>query len=469
MSVQSSHNKKQTTSTSQPKKSKTNKIVQLFRPKDFKEEHEFLPAALEIQHTPPSPLGRVIIWVIILFFILAFTWAWFGKIDIVATATGQIVPSGKSKVIQALESAHITDILVKNGDKVTKGDVLLRLDATSRQAEVTQLKQQFKQQQADLTRTQYILQYIEQPLKAYIDPPKELNLSHQLLLQQEVNQYRQQLAQLKALKNTHKADLRSAKAAQVKLKTIMPITEKRYQSSQKLFKKQMISEDQLLQTKQSFIEQTQGLKIETLRIQSIQSQIAQVKSQQDSLKSQTKQTLMQRLLDLERQKNSIEQELIKSKQRLKQYTIKSPIDGTVQQLVINTVGGVVTSAQELMVVVPQNQQLEVEALLLNKDIGFVYEQQNAEVKIDTFNFTKYGVIDAKIIHISRDAVENPDLGLVYAMHLTIEKNNVYVKNKPVQLSPGMQVTVEVKTGKRRVIEYLLTPLLRYQNESIRER
>jgi len=224
-----------------------------------------------------------------------------------------------------------------------------------------------------------------------------------------------------------------------------------------------------IKTKLFLKEQTQDLEIEGLRIQSIQAQVSQVKSQQASLKSQTKQTLMQRLLETQRQKESTQQELIKAKQRLKQYVIKSQIDGTVQQLAINTVGGVVTPAQELMVIVPKDQQLEVEAMLLNKDIGFVHEGQTVEVKIDTFNFTKYGVIDAKITNISRDAVENKDLGLVYAMRLAIEKNNVYVDNQQVQLSPGMQVTAEIKTGTRRIIEYLLTPLLRYQNESIRER
>lgn len=233
------------------------------------------------------------------------------------------------------------------------------------------------------------------------------------------------------------------------------------------------SEDQFLQIKQNFIEQTQDLKIESLRIESIHAQLKQMQSQQATLRSHTKQTLMQRLLDTQRQKDLAEQDYIKAQQRLKQYVIQSPINGTVQQLAMNTVGGVVTSAQELMVIVPKNQKLEVEAMLLNKDIGFVHEGREsalkAEVKIDTFNFTKYGVIDAKISNISRDAVENKDLGLVYAMRLKIEKNNVYVDNKLVDLSPGMQVTAEIKTGQRRIIEYLLTPLLRYQNESIRER
>ncbi|MCF6345770.1 MAG: hypothetical protein L3J00_04780 [Thiomicrorhabdus sp.] len=190
------------------------------------------------------------------------------------------------------------------------------------------------------------------------------------------------------------------------------------ESSQKLFNRSLLSEDQYLQVKQAFIEQTQDLKIEGLRAQSIRAQLKQIKSQQATLQSHTKQTLMQRIIDAQHQKEAAEQDHIKAQQRLKQYTLQSPIDGTVQQLAIHTIGG---------------------------------------------------VMDSTIMSISRDAVENPDLGLVYAMRVQIEKNNIYVKNKLVQLSPGMQVTVEVKTGKRRIIEYLLTPLLRYQNESIRER
>ncbi|WP_158660977.1 HlyD family type I secretion periplasmic adaptor subunit [Thiomicrorhabdus sp. Milos-T2] len=256
---------------------------------------------------------------------------------------------------------------------------------------------------------------------------------------------------------------------QTKLSFVLPITQKRLNSSEKLYKRSLISEDQLLQVKQAQIEQTQDLNIEKLRIDSIKAQLRQVQSQQASLQSQTKQALLQQLVDANKQIENLQQEQIKAQQRLALYEIKAPIDGTVQQLATHTIGGVVTPAQELMVIMPKNQQLEVEAMLLNKDIGFVHEGQAVEVKIDTFNFTKYGVIHAKINNISSDAVQNEDLGLVYAMRLNIEKNQVYVDNQQVKLSPGMQITAEVKTGTRRIIEYLLTPLLRYQNESIRER
>ena len=448
--------------------SKSNKVIQLFRPKDFNESHEFLPAALEIQRTPPSPLGRIIIFVIILFFILAFIWAWFGKIDIVATATGQIVPAGKSKVIQSFETASVEQILVKDGDRVKQGDLLIKLDTTSTQAEVTRIDKQLTQLKNDQVRIQSVLNNIKVNGNS-ISIPIDLDLSNQLLLRQEVMRYRQQQEELEAIKSSYKAEMASAKAAQLKLKKILPITTKRLDSSKKLYKRALISEDQLLQAKQSYIEQTQDLNIETLRIESFNAQLKQVESQKSSLQSQTKQSLFEQLVETNKQIETLEQERIKAEKRLARYQIKAPIDGTIQQLATNTVGGVVTPAQELMVIVPKGQKLEVEAMLLNKDIGFVHENQSVEVKIDTFNFTKHGVIHAKVNNISKDAVQNEDLGLVFAMRLNIEKNDVYIDNQQVELSPGMQVTAEVKTGQRRIIEYLLTPLLRYQNESIRER
>jgi len=141
----------------------------------------------------------------------------------------------------------------------------------------------------------------------------------------------------------------------------------------------------------------------------------------------------------------------------------------VQQLAIHTVGGVVTPAQELMKVVPEQAVVEVEALVQNKDIGFIHEGQIAEVKVDTFNFTKYGIIDAEVTSISQDAIADENLGWVFHMRVKLSKDHVDVENKSVRLSPGMSVTAEIKTGKRRLIEFFLSPLLRYKQESIRER
>ncbi|MBU6952826.1 HlyD family type I secretion periplasmic adaptor subunit [Hahella sp. HN01] len=165
----------------------------------------------------------------------------------------------------------------------------------------------------------------------------------------------------------------------------------------------------------------------------------------------------------------LQEERIKAEQRSRQTRLTAPIDGTVQQLAVHTVGGVVTPAQELMLVVPEHSEMEVEALVLNKDIGFVQEGQSAEVKVDTFNFTKYGIIDAELVDLSDDAIQDENLGLVYKARLKLKQDGLTVENQYVRLSPGMSVTSEIKTGQRRLIEYFLSPLLRYKQESLGER
>ena len=160
---------------------------------------------------------------------------------------------------------------------------------------------------------------------------------------------------------------------------------------------------------------------------------------------------------------------MKTTQRTTLQRLVAPIDGIVTQLSVHTVGGVVRPAQELMKIVPQEDNLEVEAWIQNKDIGFVQEEQKAEIKVDAFPFTKYGTLDATIVDISNDAVSDENKGLVYASRVILERTKILVGDKLVNLTPGMSVTVEVKTGKRRLIEYFLSPIMQHTDESIRER
>jgi hemolysin D len=175
------------------------------------------------------------------------------------------------------------------------------------------------------------------------------------------------------------------------------------------------------------------------------------------------------LTELQRQLSSIQEELVKATDLNAKQILYAPVSGQVQELAISTIGGVVMEAQQLMLIVPDEQQLEVEVFLENKDIGFVQEGMAAEIKIHTFPFTKYGLIDGEITTISDDATMDEQRGLIYGMHLLMKQNTIEVKGKDVRLMPGMAVTAEVKTGKRRIIEFFLAPLLRYKDESIRER
>lgn len=189
----------------------------------------------------------------------------------------------------------------------------------------------------------------------------------------------------------------------------------------------------------------------------------------DAMEGELRKDNLMELARLEGQRAVLKQELRKAQQRQRQLHIVSPVTGTVQELAVHTLGGVVSPAQELMKIVPENAAMEVEALLQNRDIGFVHEGQAVEVKVDTFNFTKYGVIDARLVGIGNDSVEDPQLGWVFKLRLQLEKDGIRIDSKRVKLSPGMAVTAEVTTGKRRLIEFFLSPLLRYKQESVRER
>jgi hemolysin D len=158
------------------------------------------------------------------------------------------------------------------------------------------------------------------------------------------------------------------------------------------------------------------------------------------------------LADAEKRASGMEQELVKAEQRLGQQRLTAPVDGVVQQLAVHTVGGIVTPAQPLMVVVPHENRLEIEAMVLNKDIGFVAAGQTAEIKIETFAFTRYGLIDGRVVTVSSDAIQNEKLGLVYATRIAMDRTTMKVEDKSVNLSPGMAATVEIKTGTRRLIE-----------------
>ena len=189
-------------------------------------------------------------------------------------------------------------------------------------------------------------------------------------------------------------------------------------------------------------------------------------------------------------RRSLSEELAKAEQQIGLQRLTAPVDGTVQQLAVHTVGGVVTPAQALLVVVPSDSQFEIEAMVSNRDIGFVRSGQEAEIKVDTFNFTRYGLLHGQVLSISQDAVirdrqqdraSNRGLGtqndtsgpkgqeLNYSARISLDRSKMQTDDQMVKLSPGMAVTVEIKTGSRMILSYLLSPLLRYRQETMRER
>ena len=173
--------------------------------------------------------------------------------------------------------------------------------------------------------------------------------------------------------------------------------------------------------------------------------------------------------EAQRKAGALEEEFLKAEQRHGLQILTAPLDGVVQQLAIHTIGGVVTPAQILMVIVPDNAALEVEATVQNRDIGFIHPGQEVEVKVETFLFTKYGTIPGKVISVSRDAVQDEKRGLIYPIRVALGRSSINVEGRQVELGAGMALTAEVKTDRRRIIDYLLSPIARYRQETMRER
>lgn len=436
-------------------------------------EAQFLPAALSLQETPVSPAPRVAMWLIIAFALLALLWSIFGQIDVVATAQGKIVPNDRTKTIQPFETASVRAIRVTDGQAVKAGDVLVELDPTSSRADLDRVRSELAAARLQVARSKAVLAALDGAGKASLARPDGVDdgayQEAQSLLAGQLAEYAAKQSRIDAEIAQRVAELRSTQELVTKLENTLPITRQRAQNYKNLVDKNFVSKHGYLDREQARIEQEADLANQKSRLQEIDAGIRQARSQRAELSAETRRIHLDSVNEGQQKVAALEQEQLKADARNRLTTLTSPVDGTVQQLAIHTVGGVVTPAQALMVVVPHDANMEVEAFLENKDIGFVHPKQDAEIKVETFQYTKYGTIHAEVASVSRDAISDEKLGLIYAARLRMTRSDIQVDGVPVTLSPGMAVSVEIKTGKRRVIEYFLAPLMRGASESLRER
>jgi hemolysin D len=436
-------------------------------------EAAFLPAALELQETPVSPAPRIVAWLLMAFALIALVWAIFGHIDVVATAQGKIVPNAGSKLIQPIETATVKAIHVIDGQAVKAGQVLVELDATVARADSTRSANDLATAQLQAARSRALLAALASGRAPRIESPSgvggERVAQEQRILDGQYGEYMARAARIDAEIAKREAERRSTEEIVRKLEQTVPIARQRAEDFKGLVDKNFISKHGYLEKEQVRIEQEADLQTQKSRLRELAHAIDEARGQRAALTAETRRTALDSLNEAEQKGTAHGQELLKSDTRGKLMTLTAPVDGTVQQLAIRTVGGVVTPAQALMVIVPRDDALEVEAMLENKDIGFVNAGQEAEVKIETFPFTKYGTIPAKLTHVSHDAISDEKRGLIYSTRAKLQRATIQVEDKTVHLTAGMAVSVEIKTGQRRVIEYFLSPLLQRGSESLRER
>ena len=429
---------------------------------------QFLPAALEVQHSPPHPLARWLGIGIILFFSLAIAWGVFGKVDVVAMAEGKIIPSARIKEIQPLEKGIVKEILVREGQSVKAGDALIVLDGTSSSAARDRLANELQAMQDMLLLEQSFLARLENTAEVTRSAMPELQ---EKLLEQQWQQYNARLAALRSQREHRIAEKQANSETIIKWQNTLPMISQRVNGLKQLAGKKLVAENQYLELEEIRITQQQDLAAARARDAQLVAAIAECEQQIAALTAQTHAETLARIADAGRQRNSLHQQLKQAKDLDDRQVLYAPVSGQVQDLTMHTVGGVVLEAQLLMRIVPDDSPLEVEAWLPNQDIGFVQENDRAIIKVHTFPFTRYGTINATVTRISDDAVaDNKDKNrLFFGMSLLLEKNTLPVDGREVRLAPGMQVTVEIMTGERRLVEYFLSPLQKHLQESGRER
>jgi hemolysin D len=469
-------------------------IVTFRRPQTFRggNDREFLPAALEIVETPASPLGRSIVYAIMSLFCIALLWSCFGHVDIIASAKGKLVPSGRTKVVQPFETGVVRAIHVHDGQVVKAGDLLVELDPTMNNAESNHFESDLIIARLDVARLQASLADGD-ALMNFKPPdgaPPSLVATQRSLLLDQISEQNQKLAVLDRQREQKIAERETIAANVDKLEASLPILQQRVEIRKILFEHTTGSKANYLELLQPFVEEQHELDVQKRHLQEATAALSTIAEQRSQAIEEYRRTRLSELVEAERKARGTSEDVVKARYREALQLLRAPVDGTIQQLAVHTIGGVVTLAQNLLVVVPIESHLEIEAMVQNRDIGFVRANQDAEIKVDAFDFNRYGLINGKVVSVSPDAItrdkpadkagtdqrnadeetsEPSNQELVYAARVTLARTQMQVEDRLVDLSPGMAVTVEIKTGSRRIISYLLSPLLKYKQEALRER
>ena len=433
-----------------------------------KRETEFLPSILEVTETPPSPVGRAVLWTIVLMLVAGLVWVFVGQVDEVAVANGKVIPVGNVKIVQSQNKGAIKELYVKEGDYVEEGQPLLVLDTTKTQADVDQLKKQAAYYALTVMRLQ-----AEMTNQPFTPPAADDTLAKEDIAAQ-VALYTSRRAKLAADQQKNAAAVTQASAAVegseaqlAKYRSLTEVAQEKEARLEQLMQEDAISYFQLLEARSTRVEYQRSAEATEKSIQEQQGKLAEARDNLATTDSAYRQDTMSQLVEAKRQYNAVEEELKKANETNQQSVITAPISGRVNQLAVHTVGGVVSEGQAIMMVVPDDAVLEIEAYADNKDIGFIQEGQSAEVKVETFNFQKYGMVEATVDEISPDAGSNPQDKETYQKYrLTLGLEN---DTSGIELTPGMNVSAEIKIKKKRIIDFFLDPFRQYKDEALRER
>lgn len=474
-----------------------------------RQDLEFLPAALEILETPASPVRIGFLWFICVLVVAALLWGWFGKFDIVATAQGKIQPAGSVKSIESLESSNTKSVSVRNGDVVKAGDVFVALDDAEIRADETAKIGTFNALRAEIIRRTTLLAKLDEwkgggiwnaynntlypSLSFPEDIPESLRAREQAVFEAELRGITASLDSLAAQRRQRQVEIEGLTEAIMAQAALVETLNERVTMRSKLVQSSSGSRAQVIDAMQEHQEADSALADKRAQLKTAEAALDVATAEGAKLLETVIAENAGKKLEAERNSDELEQEVIKAGTRRKLMTITSPIDGTVQLSSVTTVGQVIAPNTELMRIVPADATLEIEAFLPNKDIGFVEAAQPAIIKVEAYPFTRFGILEGRVICVSTDAIPEPDAqqmestishnarstiptgnvprvqNLVFPVTIGLDATTLLVEGRPMPVATGMGVTVEIKTGQRRILEYLFSPLAQITSEAMGER
>lgn len=422
------------------------KLENIFKEND--DSHEFLPIIAEIEEEPVNPLGRTMFWVLVALIVCTLLWLFFGKADVVVSARGKIIPDGEIKIIQPLETGVIRKILIKEGDFVKKGQVLMEIDPSTTEPHLESLKAN--------------LEYINLERKRLnaVSNGRSFGVVDSESAQTQKSLYQTSLADLS---NQLQAKRKEIQGIDEEIRNYQKQLSINFTKEQRMNKvADIIAKNDLEKVKAENTEYRS-------KIQELRHQRARVQEEANYIRSNFKTQNLNELADRDKKANELDASIKEIEFRKQQQNIVAPVDGYVNTLFIHTVGGVVTPAEKLVSIVPVGAPLVIKATVMNKDIGFIREKMPVLVKIDTFDFQKYGMINGVVKKVSKDSVEDQRLGPIYDVYITPLNKTLMVEGKETPISTGMSLTAEIKVYKRRIIEFFIYPMIKYWNQAIQVR
>ena len=455
------------------------------------QERAFLPAALEVMETPPNPLGRRTAYALCLVAFAGLGWAIVGKVDIVAVATGKIVSHLRTQVVQPFEIASVTSVLVGPGQLVRAGDPLIELDRTVALAERDRAQSDLVAASLDGLRLAAFLDGSDTaPFGAVAAASAFDRARAQAQLTAQLAMRASQLAGLEQEKMQRSADRLAQQQTVAKLEQTLPLVARRASIRDQATALGNTSVLADLESQQLLVETRAELEITRSKIVALDAAIIGLEQKVVATDAEIRTNAMGELGKARDRIHAAEEALAKAARRTEQQTLRAPISGTVQQMHIANIGAVVTPAQQLLSLVPLDDHVEVEAVLENRDVGFVAAGQRVELKVDAFPFTRYGLMSGTVVSVDRDAEAAPvgqsgvqgsqrsadaidhvedSERLRYTVHIALQPATLDIDGQPASLLPGMSVKAEILTGKRRIIDFLLAPLREHMHDAIRER